>query len=222
VFFTFQLCDEHNLTQMLHDALLEWMGRANVVRTEYVSDVGALNDAMRAAWQLLWRYVSARGLYDYTLLLRHDIYHEHSFDAWPLSTVIRPNRGHNLTGSLFRHMKMLPRRAYEYERLLLETPCLQCGNSCNCGMGDELMPECRICTNDHMMWVPARHLKQVVAAANTSDWSGHTFYRRVTPLVADRDIGFLFPPVCDSAFCSNLIMDQFKVYRPLRPSTKTR
>ena len=216
VLFTFPLCDQRNLTQPLHDVLVEWLGRANVVQTAFVEDAGSLEESMRAAWQLLWRRVVARGVYDYTLLMRHDIYQQHSFDAWPPSTVLRPMRGHNLTSSLFRHMHMLPRRTHAYERVLFEAPCRGCGNSCNCGLGYKLDLDCGLCTNDHMLWVPARHLEHVAIAANTSYWSGHQFYRRVTPLVPDRDIGFLFPPSCDDSFCNFLISNQYQAYRPVR------
>ena len=214
VLFTFPLCDQHNLTLLLHNAVVEWLGHAHVVATAYVR-TNAFEEAIREAWQLLWRHVLIHRVFDYTYLIRHDIYHEHSFDAWPPSTLLRPARGHNLS-SLFGNMRLLPRRAYEFEKVLFEAPCRGCGNTCNCGLNQKLTSECGICTNDHMMWVPARYLKSVVAAANTTRFSGHHFYRRVTPLVDDLDIGFLFPPVCDADFCSDLLKDQYKSYRPVR------
>ena len=52
VLFTFPYCDQHNLTQPLHDALAGWLGRANVAGSSFVSEAHALEDHLRAAWQL--------------------------------------------------------------------------------------------------------------------------------------------------------------------------
>lgn len=186
VLLTFPVCDQHNLTQVLQDTLIRWLGRQFVVATSLVYDAGSLEEAMRAAWQLLWRHVTSHGgLYDYTLLTRHDIYQQYSFDAWPPSTIIKPARGHNLSESLFAHMRILPRRSHEFERVLFESPCRQCDRSCNCGVNMDLNQHCRICTNDHQIWVPAHYIKDVVKAANTTDWSGHLFYRRSKLLKLD-------------------------------------
>lgn len=218
IIFTFPFCTDENMTSILLKRITSWIGSRTIASRKV--HTRNLFEAVRAAWQLLVFHMSKFKIhYDYVLQLRHDIFQEYPIHKWPSTTIITPHAGHTLRDSNFGNMTMHSTfgKKVDYDKVLFEAPCPQCENSCNCGHNEALHPTCKICTNDHMIWVPGAFIYDVAAASNTPKLSGHLFYRKVSKRVPDEQIGFIYPPQCTHQFCNDIIQNQYRSYRPRRP-----
>ena len=174
VIFTFPLCDHRRLTRVLHSKMASLLGSR--VSATSIIETHSLEEALRSAWQLLIRHMNVtKTEYDFVLQMRHDIFQEQRIDNWPGTTIVTPIHGYSLTNGTASHMRMRHHSRWHHDKVLFESLCPQCGDGCNCGHNEALHPNCKICTNDHMIWVPNSHIRHVALAANTLDYSGHLF-----------------------------------------------
>ena len=144
---------------------------------------------------------------EYILMGRHDIAIDVPIDRWPT----------------------------DFSRLLFEQEGRDCcfqptattpPNSCGCNMGmiseSGASPACHgLCSADHLLWMPHRHLSAITHLVLNQFQHGHYLIRAVERSFRHRhrldEIGFMFPGDCASNGRPFTSCDERRSYRPLRP-----